>query len=159
MQPMRCPQSNSGGSEPASRTPHEPLWPAEEMSGRFHDSKSRDRVRLFFADAQLTPTVYASGLGLHHVRSGSYLTQETSAPICERMATSTSTFCISVPASAICHVQDRSLPFEEGDLAVIGSGTASPDRMSNFDTLPDTTLFFSNPDLIRCDNEAKAPNT
>jgi len=56
--------------------------------------------------------------------------------------------------SAICHVLDRSLPFEEGDLAVIGSGlhhriecrTSTPCRI--------TTLFFD-PDLIRCDNDGE----
>jgi len=52
--------------------------------------------------------------------------------------------------SAICHVLDRSLPFEEGDLAVIGSGphiecrTSTPRRI--------TALFFD-PDLIRCDGD------
>lgn len=52
--------------------------------------------------------------------------------------------------SAICHVNGRALPFEEGDLAVIGSTphhsiecrTSTPGRLA--------ALFFD-PDLIRCD--------
>ena len=52
--------------------------------------------------------------------------------------------------SAVCHVEDRILPFEEGDLAVIGSTpyhsiecqASTPSRLA--------ALFFD-PELIRCD--------
>ncbi len=52
--------------------------------------------------------------------------------------------------SAYCHIQDRLLPFNEGDLAVIGSTLYH--RIECRTTFPVTicAMFFE-PDLIRCD--------
>ena len=55
--------------------------------------------------------------------------------------------------SAVCHVEDRILPFEEGDLAVIGSTPyhSIECRSSTFSRL--AALYFD-PELIRCDGSS-----
>src|SRR5271168_1705210 len=52
--------------------------------------------------------------------------------------------------SAYCHIQDRLLPFNEGDLAVIGSTLYHRIECRTTSPLTIAALFFE-PDLIRCD--------
>ena len=52
--------------------------------------------------------------------------------------------------SAHCHIQDRLLPFNEGDLAVIGSTLYHRIECRGTYPLTIAALFFE-PDLIRCD--------
>lgn len=52
--------------------------------------------------------------------------------------------------SANCHIQDRLLPFNEGDLAIIGSTLYHRIECQSSAPLSIAALFFE-PDLIRCD--------
>ncbi|HLH34644.1 MAG TPA: AraC family transcriptional regulator [Alloacidobacterium sp.] len=52
--------------------------------------------------------------------------------------------------SANCHIQDRLLPFNEGDLAIIGSTLYHRIESQSSSPLTIAALFFE-PDLIRCD--------
>lgn len=52
--------------------------------------------------------------------------------------------------SARCHIQDRLLPFEQGDLAIIGSTLYHRIECQSSSPLTIAALFFE-PDLIRCD--------
>jgi len=52
--------------------------------------------------------------------------------------------------SAICHIQDRFLPFNEGDLAVIGSTLYHRIECQSSSPLMIAAMFFD-PDIIRCD--------
>jgi len=52
--------------------------------------------------------------------------------------------------SANCHIQDRLLPFNEGDLAIIGSTLYHRIECQSSSPVTIAALFFE-PDLIRCD--------
>src|SRR6516162_2852178 len=52
--------------------------------------------------------------------------------------------------SANCHIQDRLLPFNEGDLAIIGSTLYHRIECQSSTPMTIAALFFE-PDLIRCD--------
>jgi len=52
--------------------------------------------------------------------------------------------------SANCHIQDRLLPFNEGDLAIIGSTLYHRIECQSSTPITIAALFFE-PDLIRCD--------
>ena len=52
--------------------------------------------------------------------------------------------------SANCHIQDRLLPFNEGDLAIIGSTLYHRIECQSSQPITIAALFFE-PDLIRCD--------
>lgn len=52
--------------------------------------------------------------------------------------------------SAECHIQDRVLPFREGDIAIIGSTLYHRVECRSSSPLTIAALFFE-PDLIRCD--------
>ncbi len=52
--------------------------------------------------------------------------------------------------SANCHIQDRLLPFNEGDLAIIGSTLYHRIECASSSPVTLAALFFE-PDLIRCD--------
>jgi AraC-like DNA-binding protein/mannose-6-phosphate isomerase-like protein (cupin superfamily) len=52
--------------------------------------------------------------------------------------------------SANCHIQDRLLPFNEGDLAIIGSTVYHRIECQSSQPVTLAALFFD-PDLIRCD--------
>jgi AraC-like DNA-binding protein/mannose-6-phosphate isomerase-like protein (cupin superfamily) len=52
--------------------------------------------------------------------------------------------------SANCHIQDRFLPFNEGDLAIIGSTLYHRIECQSSSPVTIAALFFE-PDLIRCD--------
>jgi AraC-like DNA-binding protein/mannose-6-phosphate isomerase-like protein (cupin superfamily) len=52
--------------------------------------------------------------------------------------------------SANCHIQDRLLPFNEGDLAIIGSTLYHRIECQSSSPLTMAALFFD-PDIIRCD--------
>src|SRR5579875_501412 len=52
--------------------------------------------------------------------------------------------------SANCHIQDRLLPFNEGDLAIIGSTLYHRIECASSAPVTIAALFFE-PDLIRCD--------
>jgi AraC-like DNA-binding protein len=52
--------------------------------------------------------------------------------------------------SANCHIQDRLLPFNEGDLAIIGSTLYHRIECQSSSPVTLAALFFE-PDLIRCD--------
>jgi AraC-like DNA-binding protein len=52
--------------------------------------------------------------------------------------------------SANCHIQDRLLPFNEGDLAIIGSTLYHRIECQSSTPVTIAALFFE-PDLIRCD--------
>jgi AraC-like DNA-binding protein len=52
--------------------------------------------------------------------------------------------------SANCHIQDRLLPFNEGDLAIIGSTLYHRIECQSSTPVTMAALFFE-PDLIRCD--------
>jgi len=52
--------------------------------------------------------------------------------------------------AANCHIQDRLLPFNEGDLAIIGSTLYHRIECQSSSPLTIAALFFD-PDLIRCD--------
>lgn len=59
--------------------------------------------------------------------------------------------------SANCHIQDRLLPFSEGDLAIVGSTLYHRVECQSSTPLTIAALFFE-PDLIRCEGEAIALN-
>ncbi len=52
--------------------------------------------------------------------------------------------------SANCHIQDRLLPFNEGDLAIIGSTLYHRIECQSSSPLTIAAMFFE-PDMIRCD--------
>ena len=52
--------------------------------------------------------------------------------------------------SADCHIQDRLLPFREGDLAIVGSTLYHRVECQSSSPLTLAALFFE-PDLVRCD--------
>ncbi len=52
--------------------------------------------------------------------------------------------------SATCHIQDRLLPFNEGDLAIVGSTLYHRIECQSSSPVTIAALFFE-PDLIRCD--------
>jgi AraC-like DNA-binding protein len=55
--------------------------------------------------------------------------------------------------SANCHIQDRLLPFNEGDLAIIGSTLYHRIECQSSQPVTLAALFFE-PDLIRCDGSS-----
>jgi AraC-like DNA-binding protein/mannose-6-phosphate isomerase-like protein (cupin superfamily) len=55
--------------------------------------------------------------------------------------------------SANCHIQDRLLPFNEGDLAIIGSTLYHRIECQSSSPVTLAALFFE-PDLIRCDGSS-----
>jgi AraC-like DNA-binding protein len=58
--------------------------------------------------------------------------------------------------SANCHIQDRLLPFNEGDLAIIGSTLYHRIECQSSSPVTIAALFFE-PDLIRCDGASDSP--
>lgn len=58
--------------------------------------------------------------------------------------------------TAECHIQDRLLPFNQGDLAVIGSTLYHRIERRSSSPLTIAALFFE-PDLIRCDGGSDSP--
>jgi AraC-like DNA-binding protein/mannose-6-phosphate isomerase-like protein (cupin superfamily) len=136
------PQSRSGA--------HELLLAAGAMSGRFSVPKRSDHHTFSFVEPHISPE------GVHDWPFNAscpidilFLTEDARHPV--RMHRHEYFEVLHLcSGSAVCHVEDRTLPFEEGDLAVIGSApyhsiecrTSTPSKLA--------ALFFD-PEVIRCD--------
>jgi AraC-like DNA-binding protein/mannose-6-phosphate isomerase-like protein (cupin superfamily) len=140
---------NSANQQSRSWT-HGPLLPASEMNGRFRGPKRPDHHTFSFVE----PHINREGVHVWPFNASCpidvlFLTEDARQPM--RMHRHEYFEVLHLcSGSAICHVGDRVFPFEEGDLAVIGSTpyhsiecrTSTPSRLA--------ALFFD-PEVIRCD--------
>jgi len=129
---------------------HELLSAAGAISGRFSVPKRSDHHTFSFVEPHISPE------GVHDWPFNAscpidvlFLTEDARHPV--RMHRHEYFEVLHLcSGSAVCHVEDRILPFEEGDLAVIGSTpyhsiecrTSTPSKLA--------ALFFD-PEVIRCD--------
>ena len=129
---------------------HAPLFAAGKISGRFCGPKRSYQNGFSLIEPHINPEgVHVWSFNASCPIDVLFLTDDVRHPMrMNRHEYFEVVYLCS--GSAVCHVEDRIFPFEEGDLAVIGSTpchsiecrTSTPSRLA--------ALFFD-PDLIRCD--------
>jgi AraC-like DNA-binding protein/mannose-6-phosphate isomerase-like protein (cupin superfamily) len=132
---------------------HEPLFAAGKISGRFCGPKRSYQNGFSLVEPHINPEgVHLWSLNASCPIDVLFLTEDARPPMrMNRHEYFEVLYLCS--GSAVCHVENRIFPFEEGDLAVIGSTpchsiecrTSTPSRFA--------ALFFD-PDLIRCEGSS-----
>jgi AraC-like DNA-binding protein/mannose-6-phosphate isomerase-like protein (cupin superfamily) len=132
---------------------HEPIFAAGKISGRFCGPKRSYQNGFALIEPHINPEgVHVWSFNASCPIDVLFLTDDARHPMrMNRHEYFEVLYLCS--GSAVCHVEDRIFPFEEGDLAVIGSTpchsiecrTSTPSRLA--------ALFFD-PDLIRCDGSS-----
>ena len=152
MQQVRYSQSNPDDLESASRA-YNPLLVAGEMGGRFCGPKRSYQNSFSLVEPHISPE------GVHIWRFNAscpidvlFLTEDARhrVPMHRHEYFEVLYLC---SGSAVCNVEGRILPFEEGDLAVIGS-TPHHSIESRSSTPSRLAALLFDPELIRCDGSS-----
>lgn len=148
-QPSRYAELDSG-EQPSRSGAIEPLLAVCEISGRFCGPKRPDQNTFSLVDPHIDPEgVHVWPFNAFCPIDVLFLAEDPRHPVrLHRQEYFEVQYLCS--GSAVFHVEDRILPFEEGDLAVIGS-TACHSIECRSSTPTSLAALFFDPGPIRCD--------